>query len=214
VVELGRVGGLEDRQGLDDVERFGALMNGAVVIRFVLVFLFSSGCWQGCYRDGDINEDAKVSPADVRSGCRPRCGWDDDEEKVTLGDVRVGKELINFYIVYKSDAAMIGFSVTTDGGPPRYFPMSFSTYRGVRTVDLEVFISKSEKEMWVGSSWPNHEILAYHEVGKPTALTDWGWKTYYREPFPQGGGGGRGREPFPELKVKDVVKVATFKHRE
>jgi hypothetical protein len=129
---------------------------------------------------------------------------------VALGEVRVGRESAAFYIAYGADAAVLGFSVTAGAGPPRYFPMFASTNRGIPPVVLEVFASRSDTEMWVRSSWPDNEILAYHRVGAETALTQWGETRFLTQPMPDRLGGGA--VPFPDLVMANVVKKATFRH--
>ena len=151
------------------------------------------------------------------SGCRPGCQWERAHgngeevggiEMVTLGEVRVGKEVEAFYIAYGIDSAVIGFSAATDAGPVRYFPMYASTYRGIPPVVLDVYASKSEEEMWVRSSWPGNEILAHHRVGAETATTQWGEMKSIKTPMPTYLSGGA--MPFPRLVMESVVKKATF----
>ena len=124
--------------------------------------------------------------------------------------MRIGKESEQFYIAYGFDSAILGFSATTGAGSMRYFPIFASTKRGIPSVVLEVFASKSEQEMWVRSSWPDDEVLAYHRVGSETAVTQWGETTSFKDPMPDHLSGGS--IPFPELIIGNVVKKATFKH--
>jgi hypothetical protein len=152
----------------------------------------------------------------VSSGCQRDCGWGSGEkgkkiETAALGQVRVGRELAEFYVAYGYDSAVLGFSVSTGAGPARYFPIFASTSRGIPSVVLEVYASKSEEEMWVRSSWPGNEILAYHRVGAETAMTLWGETTFIETPMPDHLSGGA--KPFPELIMGNTVKKATFKHQ-
>jgi hypothetical protein len=64
--------------------------------------------------------------------------------------------------------------------------------------------------MWVRSSWPGGEILAYHRVGAETAITQWGVTKFLKEPTPDHLSGGA--SPLPVLIMGNVVKKATFKH--
>jgi len=89
-------------------------------------------------------------------------------------------------------------------------PIFASTNRGIPSVVLEVYTSKSEEEMWVRSSWPDDEILAYHRVGADTGITQWGDMKFLKDPMPDHLSGGS--FPFPELIMGNVVKKATFKH--
>jgi hypothetical protein len=155
-----------------------------------------------------------VSPG-CRDGCRRESGRDraeavDKIDITRLGEVRIGKELVVFYIAYGFDSAVLGFSVSTDAGPARYFPMVASTDRGIPPVVLEVFASTSEQEMWVRSSWADSEILAYHRIGAETARTAWGDMGFVEVPLPDHLSGGP--LPFPELPLRTAVKKATFRY--
>lgn len=134
--------------------RVGWLMKQRAVFGLVLVSLLTSGC-QRDHGNGGGKKGNEI-------------------EKAVLGEVRVGRESAEFYIVYGFDSAILGFSVSAGAGPARYFPIYASTNRGIPSVVLDVFTSKSEEEMWVRSSWPGNEILAYHRVGAETAITQWG----------------------------------------
>lgn len=134
-------------------------------------------------------------------------------QKAVLGEVQVGSgPPTEFYIAYDSDAAILGFSVSDETGAVRYFPIFASTYRGIPSVTLDVFVSKTEDEMWVRSSWAGSEILAYHRVGADTAITQFGETAFFNEPMPERLSGGGGA--FPELPMEQVVKKASFKHEE
>jgi hypothetical protein len=151
----------------------------------------------------------------ILSGCRPGHGFSggkkvEGTETEAVGAVRVGKESVEFYIGYGFDSAVLGFSVSTGAGPTRYLPIIASTFRGIPSVVLEVFTSKSEAEMWVRSSWPDDETLAYYRVGADTAITPWGVTKFLKAPMPDGLSGGP--VPFPKLIMGKVVKKATFKH--
>jgi hypothetical protein len=161
--------------------------------------------------DDESNETEMGSPGNV--GVKTvvkNDGWRKMEME-SLGDVRVGKDAMNFYIVTENDAAVLGFSVSRGRGPRHYFPMYFSPGAEIPAVVLEVYVSKSGREMWVASSWPNHKILAYRKIGKNYAQVDLGWIKFFKEPLPAEMSGGPA--PYPELNMKKVVKVATFMYR-
>jgi hypothetical protein len=154
------------------------------------------------------------------AGCRSGCRWERERgegEKVgefgtvTLGEVRVGREVTALYIAYGIDSAVLGFSSSTEAGPIRYFPIFASTYRGIPPVALDVYASKSEEEMWIRSSWPDNEILAYHRIGAETAITQWGEMKPIKMAMPDHLSGGA--LPFPGLVMGSVVKKATFNHQ-
>jgi hypothetical protein len=148
------------------------------------------------------------------SACRPNeASREEGKNKmqtVVLGQVRIGNEATEFYIAYRTDAAILGFSLPDAAGGARYFPMYASTYRGVPSVVLDVFASKAEDEMWVRSSLPGGEVLAYHRIGADTAITQFGNVTFLKEPLPPYLSGGP--IPFPEMTAASVLKKATFKH--
>ncbi len=172
----------------------GSLTKHRIVIGWLLVFLVSCGCRSGC----------------DRSHARGGAGQADTMERTSLGEVRVGNELVGLYIAYGFDSAILGFAVSIGAEPVRYFPIYASTDRGVPSVTLEVLASKSEGEMWVRSSWKDNEILAYHRVGTETAITGWGEVKFIEEPMPDQLSGGP--LPFPEPTKGTVVSKATFHH--
>ena len=176
--------------------RVDLLMKQSIVLGWVLMILLSSGCRSGCHRDHSRPDAKKL----------------DKIEKTVLGDLRIGNELESFYIAYGFDSAILGFSVSIGAGPARYFPIYGSTDRGIPSVTLEVFASKSEEEMWVRSSWRDNEILAYHRVGAETAIGEWGEMKFVEEPMPDFLSGGP--FPFPVLTRENVVKKATFIHND
>nr|WP_232379521.1 hypothetical protein [Polyangium fumosum] len=155
------------------VPTVNSLMKQRAVFGLMLVILVSSGCI-GC-------------KPDHRHGGAEK---GEESKKATLGEVRIGEESVEFYTVHGFDFAILGFSVSTGAGPTRYFPIFASTNRGVPSVVLEVFTSKSEDEMWVRSSWSVNEILAYHQIGAETAITQWGEIKFLKEPMPDHLSGG------------------------
>jgi hypothetical protein len=167
----------------------GRLASGTVIASLLL--LLSSA---GCPRSQKPGGSEPATNADT----------------TTLGEVRVGKELARLYIAYAPDAAVLGLAISSDAGPTRYFPMFASTYRGVPAVVLEVFASKGEDELWIRSSWPDNELLAYHRIGSETAITQWGEMHSIKKPMPDFLSGGAPH--FPALVRDNVVKKATFKH--
>lgn len=135
----------------------------------------------------------------------------DDQVELKLGSVQVAQYAVAFQIAYRGDAAILGFSVSDGEKPQKYAPMFASTYRGIPTVDLDVFVSKSEDAIWVRSSWPDSEMLAYHRLGTPTATTQYGEKELLDVPVPDVLSGGP--VPFPEFDLRKVFKKASFYHR-
>lgn len=128
---------------------------------------------------------------------------------MVLGQVRMGNETTEFYIAYAYDVGILGFSVLQATGSDHYFPMYGSTYRGIPDVVLDVFVSKAGDQMWVRSSWPTAEVLAYRRKGADTAVTQFGNVTFLKEPLPQELSGGP--IPFPKMIATRVVKKASFK---
>jgi hypothetical protein len=169
----------------------------------------SSGCQNGCHgthgqsrlNDGHQGVVKKVVHADHV----------EELEIASLGQVRVGKETLSFYVAYGYDSAILGFSVSAGVGPDRYFPIYGSTDRGIPSVVLEIFASEGEDEIWVCSSWKDSRILAYRRVGSETAQTGWRELRFFDSPAPDSIGGGP--LPFPALP-KTVVKKATYTYQD
>lgn len=169
-------------------------MNKNKCILLCLIFIVLASC--NSTSDQVVNDNENV----------------EEIQKVVLGSVQIGKHSTQFYIAYGEDSAILGFSVSNGSEQERYFPMYASTYRGIPSVVLDVFVSKSQEEMWVRSSWSGNEILAYHRVGADISITQYGEVTFLDKPMPEflSGGG----VPFPELIIESVSKKASFKHDE
>jgi len=125
-----------------------------------------------------------------------------NEEYVILDTVQVDKRPIQFYINYSYDAAILGFSVKDQTGRRRYFPMYGSTYRGMPSVRLDVFLSDTQKEMWVISSWEGYEKLGYYHVGDE--VND----GFFDTPTPKG----FSRSSFADIDLSRVKKIRTITH--
>lgn len=131
-----------------------------------------------------------------------------EKPDVLLESVQIGTRSAQFYVDFDADSAVLGFSVENDSGQQRYFPMYGSTYRGLPSVTLDVFVSDSQEEMWVHSSWSGYKILAYHRMGTDRCMTRYGEITSFDKPTPESLGGGTRR--FPEMDIEKVSKVATL----
>ncbi len=131
-----------------------------------------------------------------------------EKPDIVLESVRIGARSVQFYVDFGSDSAVLGFSVENDSRQQRYFPMYGSTYRGLPSVTLDVFVSDSQEEMWVHSSWFGYEILAYHRMGTDLCTTRYGEITSFDRPTPESLGGGA--RNFPEMDIEKVSRVATL----
>lgn len=129
---------------------------------------------------------------------------------VVLDSIEIGLRSVQFYIDFGTDSAVLGFSIEGSSGQQLYFPVYGSTYRGLPAVTLDVFVSDSQEEMWIHSSWPGYEILAYHPIGTDRCITPYGEIHSFDEPTPESLSGGVRR--FPEMDIKKVTKVATLKY--
>jgi hypothetical protein len=127
-----------------------------------------------------------------------------------LGSVQIDGTSIKFLIAYGGDSAILEFSVAGSGGRERYVPLFGSTDRGVSAVTLNAVVSKSNDQLWVQSSWPGNEILAYYRLGADTATTPWGPMGLLDTPFPKHLSGGP--VPFPPFDPGGVRSLATFHH--
>jgi hypothetical protein len=130
------------------------------------------------------------------------------DEFVPIGSMQVGAHSVQFHVHYGYDSAVLGFSVDSHAGRPRYFPMYCSTYRGMPPVTLDVFLSDTQEEMWVLSSWSGYETLAYYRVGSDRCTTGYGENSYFDTPTLQSIGGSSKR--FPEMEPARVKKIATI----
>jgi hypothetical protein len=125
-----------------------------------------------------------------------------------LGTVQIGTHRLQFYVDFGPDSAVLGFAAEGGPGGRRYFPLYGSTYRGLPSVTLDVFASKSGEEVWVRSSWPGYETLAHHRLGTDRCTTRYGEVASFGEPTPASFGGGTGS--FPAMDAAAVSHVATL----
>ena len=130
------------------------------------------------------------------------------DEFVPIGSMQVGARSVQFYVHYGYDNAVLGFSVASQAGRPRYFPMYCSTYRGMPPVTLDVFLSDTQEEMWVLSSWSGYETLAYYRVGSDRCMTGYGENSYSDTPTPESIGGGS--KHFPDMGPARAKRTATI----
>lgn len=126
----------------------------------------------------------------------------------SLGAVQIGDHDVGILIAYTADSALLELNVA-DG---KYIPLFASTYRGVPTVDIDIFASNSLDEIWIQSSWPDSKLLAYHRFGTPSAITTFGKLDLLDTAFPATLSGGP--VPFPEVDPEMTLKMASFYHRE
>jgi hypothetical protein len=133
---------------------------------------------------------------------------EDDRMILDLGSVHVGDASFKFLIAYSKDSALLAFSVAGSGGRERYVPLFASTYRGVPEVTLNAIVSKSKDQLWIQSSWPDNEILAYYRLGADAAITPFGTMGLLDTPFPQFLSGGP--VGFPPFDPAGVQTLASF----
>lgn len=131
---------------------------------------------------------------------------------IVLGSVQIGTRSVQFYVAFGADNAILGFSVEGSSGQQRYFPLYGSTYPGLPAVTIDVFVANTQEEMWVISSWPGYEMLAYYLMGADRCMTQYGELHSIDKPTPEHLGGGARR--FPELDIQKVTNIATLKYDE
>ena len=150
----------------------------------------------------------------VQSGCGSDGGQDngeassDPQPDIVLESVRVGEREVTFYVDFESDSAVLGFAVADDSGRRRFFPMYGSTYRGLPAVTLDVYVSVSQDELWVRSSWPGYETLAYHRMGTNRCITRYGEITAFAVPTPDRISGAA--KPFPAMDLEAMTMTASI----
>ena len=125
-----------------------------------------------------------------------------------LGAVQIGEHDVGLLIAYSGDAAILNLSVAEG----KYIPLFASTYRGVPSVDIDIYASKAMDEVWVYTSWQDQQVLAYHRFGTQDAITSFGKLDLLDTPFPMTLSGGP--VPFPERVADTTVKIASFYHHE
>src|SRR5919112_6384944 len=133
-----------------------------------------------------------------------------DKPDVVIDTLQIGTHRVQFYVDFGADSAVLGFSVEGDSGHQRYFPMYGSTYRGLPSVTLDVFVSENQEEMWAHSDWFGYEILAYHRLGTDLCITQYGEITSSDKPTPEIISGGTKR--FPTMDTEKLSKIATLKY--
>jgi hypothetical protein len=133
-----------------------------------------------------------------------------DKPDVVLETLQIGAHCVRFYVNFGVDSAVLGFSVERDSGHQRYFPMYGSTYRGLPSVTLDVFVSDTQEVMWVHSDWFGYEILAYHRLGTDLCMTQYGEITSSDKPTPEIISGGT--KGFPTMDTEKLSKIATLKY--
>ncbi len=133
---------------------------------------------------------------------------ENDEATVSLGSVQIDDYAIGLLVAYAGDAAVLTASVTNGDAPAKFLPLFASTYRGMPAVTLDVLVSQSKDAIWVQSSWPGSEVLAYYRLGSTTAITPFGEMALLDTPMPQVLSGGP--VPFPAIDPISVVKKASF----
>jgi hypothetical protein len=143
--------------------------------------------------------------------CQPAKGqtvMDDDSEVLVLGAVQVGAASLGVMITTSGDSALLELAISGDDDPTQYVPLFASTYRGIPSVTLDVYVAKSKDAVWVVSSWPDNAVLAYHKMGTDTAITAFGEMALLDAPVPEVLSGGP--VPFPPMDPESTQKLASF----
>ena len=124
----------------------------------------------------------------------------------TLHDpVLIGNYSLQIYLQYAQDSAVLGFSVGAEGAPPRYFPIYGSTYRGIPDVTLDVFSSNDGQELWILSSWPGYDVLAYYPIGSDRCVTAYGELDSVSNTMPTSIAGTSRR--IPDMDAKSAKRI-------
>jgi len=128
-----------------------------------------------------------------------------------VGSLAVGPHPVEFYVAYGPDTAILGFMRAAAAGAPQYCPMYGSTYRGLPAVELEIFASNDQQQMWVASSWQGYEQLAHHRFGTDSCSTQYGDAKLIATPIPKVMSGGT---TIPKMDAAKVAKVGTVEYAE
>jgi hypothetical protein len=161
-----------------------------IMMRTLLYLMLAAGC-------GSKNVKTVEAPID-------------EKPPMIQKQIKISSHSVQFYIDFASDSAVLGFSVENDSGKQRYFPLYASTYRGLPTVRLDIFVSDSQEEMWVLSSWPGYETLAFYRIGTDHCTTRYGEIKAFDKPTPESLGAGTSR--FPEMNIEKVTKLVILEY--
>ena len=120
-----------------------------------------------------------------------------------LGSFVINNKTYETYIAKSSDAAILGFYFQGNDDKVHYYPLYASTYQGLPKVELKIFTSKTKDKIWILSSWPGYETLAYHHLKTGRTLTMFGETDSISTPIPSSLSGNA--EPFPTLPSNAVM---------
>lgn len=134
-----------------------------------------------------------------------------DNSIQVLGSVQVDQTTVKILIAYSADAAILELALPGAAGET-YAPLFASTYRGIPSVNLDVYVSGAGDQIWVQSSWPDAPVLAYHLLGSDSAITSFGETALLETAFPETLSGGAVAFPVPD--PQSVRKLASFYHAE
>lgn len=116
-----------------------------------------------------------------------------------------GPENIHLYAAYGEDSAVLGFYLIDPKTDKRsYFPMMFVTCRGLPDLNLDVYVSDDDREMWI---WKSGEVVGYHRVGSGVCMTECGELSAFDNPIPETVGGGSGN--YPKMDSANAKKILT-----
>jgi hypothetical protein len=122
--------------------------------------------------------------------------------------VALGDQEVQLLVTAADDAAMLVLGVKGEAGSPGYIPLFASTFRGIPAVTVDILAAKAGDAIWVQSSWPGNEVLAYYRLGEGAAMTGFGELALLTSPLPQSLSGGA--VAFPAYDPQGVQKLASF----
>lgn len=138
--------------------------------------------------------------------------FSEDTAESRLGTLQIADTEVGLLIAYRPDAAILQLSIRGEGSSAQYLPLIVSTYRGIPPVDVDLYASDDDQEIWALSSLPGAKVLAHYRLGATTGLTAFGKTTLSDTAFPDFLSGGP--LPFPVFDPQKVSKRATFYHRD
>jgi hypothetical protein len=117
---------------------------------------------------------------------------------------------LGIYVDFGADSAVLGLLASDDPDRPRYFPMYASTYRGLPEFELDVLVSEDCTGMWVTSTWPGYECLAFHVPGSNECVTRYGQIASFDAPTPARLSGTP--IPFPKMTPRELNRITSLHH--
>ncbi len=119
---------------------------------------------------------------------------------------------VELYTAFERDCGELGLAIVRQGEHRTvYYPLDFSTYRGLEDGSVTVYVSEGSKELWVQGSWQTWSgpvILGYYDVGRNVCILPSHVQPPCDRPLPDHFGHG-GFSPIPGIVRGEGGKTVT-----